>query len=202
MRTSNRKLTRKQLSEIERNARVKRREWYEARSRSVSLATAIILAVILLIWLLVALTPLGDVEVPWWALVIAFTTLFFVIGLYSLIRQLRAKRWPATTCTIEFNDVVSERARYFKTWHPVVSYVYEVDGKQYTNSVVRIIGRDFTRASAEAYASRYVPGSTRRCFYNPANPQDAVLTRGIRLDIPIVFMGIGIGAPLFIYMSR
>jgi hypothetical protein len=204
MQLKRKKLTRRQRSEIERvdqNARAKRREWHEASRRGDLLGGIFVIAICFLIWLLTALSPLGHVHFPSWIPIVALTTVFFVIGLRSLVHELRAKRWPATTCKIEFNDVVSERSRYLTTWRPVVSYVYEVDGKQYTNDVIRIINRDFTRASAEAYASSQVPGSTRRCFYNPANPQDSVLERGIRLDVPILFMGIGIGTPIWIYMS-
>jgi hypothetical protein len=105
-------------------------------------------------------------------------------------------------CTIQFNDIESRRNRYFTTWHPVVSYVYEVNGKQYTNDAIRILGQDFSRTSAEAYASKYVPGTTRRCFSNPANPQQAVLTRGMRWDVPMLFIGLGLGLPILFYTAR
>jgi hypothetical protein len=191
--------TRRQLREIELNARVKRREREEAGYRENRLALVVSLAIVLLLLLAWALTPPGKDDLPRWAVVVPCSTIFLWYGLYSLLYQLRAKRWRATTCTIQFNDIESRHTRYLTTWHPVASYVYEVDGRQYTNDRIRIVGRDFTRASAEAYASKYVPGATRRCFYNPANPQEAVLTRGMRWDIPILFIGVGVGLPILFY---
>lgn len=191
--------TRRQLRKIELNARVKRREWEEAGFREKRLALVMSVAIVLLLLLVWAVTPPDKDDLPKWVAVVPGSALFLWLGLYSLVYQLRAKRWPATTCTIQFNDIESRRNRYLTTWHPVVSYVYEVEGKRYTNDTIRILGRDFSRASAEAYASKYVQGTTRRCFYNPANPQQAVLTRGMRWDIPILFIGMGVGLPILFY---
>ncbi|HET7549902.1 MAG TPA: DUF3592 domain-containing protein [Gemmatimonadaceae bacterium] len=195
------KFTRRQRSEIERNARVKRERRQKVRLREELRALVVVLAVCGLGILVLERTRLGDMPLPWWAIIVPGGALFFLMGLRTLVRQLRAARWPATTCRIEFTDIEALSSRVGTFWQPVVSYVYQVEGKEYTSDVLRIIGPGLSYSDAAARVSRYVPGTTRRCYFNPANPKDAVLERRINFHRPILFMAIGVGVPLWVYLS-
>lgn len=201
------KLTRRQLREIELQARVKRRAWHDGRAREYRRVHRVAIAVVLLVflpaYLVLRLIPpsRGPTSLPWWPFALLGGA-FFVLGLRLLVRQLHAARWPWTTCRIEFADTVAEYTRAGVGWHPVVSYVYEVGGREYTNDVVRMVDGDTSAARVRAHASRYAPGSIQRCYFNPANPQEAVLERDVRLDVPLLFMVVGLGMPVWVYLSR
>jgi hypothetical protein len=152
-------------------------------------------------YLVLELIPWGRAPLPWWVIVLLWGV-FFPLGVLVLVQQLHAARWPSTTCRIEFSDVELVRVRHGRSWHPIVSYVYEVEGKEYTSDRVGIVGGYTSFARALAHAERYAPGSLRRCYFNPADPRKAVLERGIRLDVPIVFMIVGLGVPVWVYLSR
>lgn len=63
--------------------------------------------------------------------------------------------------------------------YPEVLYEYTVAGRKYMGQRVNFgsaVGYG-NRATAQAIADRYVPGSQVRVYYNPVNPADAVLER-------------------------
>jgi len=188
-------LTRRQRREADLIARVKRRAWREARARESLRVLAVLLLVFLPAYLVLELTPWGQLPVPWWVIVL-LGGVMFALGIRVLAQQLAAARWPSTTCRIECSDVEN----YARSWHPIVSYVYEVGGKEYTSDLVRIVDGYSSFAGARAQAERYTPGSIRRCYFNPANPRKAVLERHVRLDVPIKIMIFGFGVSVLAYL--
>jgi hypothetical protein len=122
-------------------------------------------------------------------------TYFLVIGIGGLIgarfiqldKEERAIRdtYKPVTCTITDSAVAVEEnvhhgrrgARYVsRTYYPDITYEYEVDGEKYEGDTYRAFEQGMTEEEAVAIAEKYDEGKTTRCYYNPANPEEAVLT--------------------------
>ncbi len=86
-----------------------------------------------------------------------------------------------------------------KTYSPKIVYEYAVNGARYTND--RIFFGEFgsgIKSSIKRIADKYPPGKEVPVYYNPKNPQEAVLEKGVKaiILIPlisgIIFLLIGI----------
>lgn len=97
-----------------------------------------------------------------------------------MLRKVAAiRKWPATTGTI----VSSERAEGSfadadTNWVPVVRYSYQANDRTHTSDVVastRLVsgGASFT----EKVLAKYPAGSQVTVYYNPQEPEEAVLER-------------------------
>lgn len=63
---------------------------------------------------------------------------------------------------------------------PVISYKYEVNGKNYTNKRITLENTEFeTAKKANVYLAKYPIGMRMTVFYNPANPERAIVERTI-----------------------
>ena len=86
-------------------------------------------------------------------------------------------------------------------YRPEVRYTYEVQGQRHEGTRLSLSpkGSDLgTRAQAEGWAGRYVPGKRVPVFHRADRPGDAVLERNLRLGsvAPLLF-----GATLFLVMG-
>ena len=143
-----------------------------------------------------------------------FTVAFGGIGLLMLLTYFRAylqtnysQRWPNVDGEIVTSEVLhqtssSSHGVSSTTFEPHVEFTYSVNGQAYQG---KHIGFGLTISSstdARNVVHRYPVGATRKVFYNPHNPTEAVLERKIEnsnsaLLYAIVFLAVGIGACLF-----
>jgi hypothetical protein len=150
-------------------------------------------------------------------------TYFFLIGVGVLFgagfvyqdhsdQTVRATYKP-TTCKITESVVTVEehvhqgggrfgRFRRYSTYtfYPEVTYTYTVNGKDYENDVYRYSEQGMTELEAERVVNQYPEGASSTCYYNPADPEEAVLnlqsdTRGMYLmgALGLVFGLLGLG---------
>jgi len=135
-------------------------------------------------------------------------TVFLLLGLgvsyygYRLIRKARASsEWPAAQGQIESStvDVEKERERdsdgdvhYETKYIPRIVYRYQVEGTDYYGDQISF-GNTSSSSPNWAYRikDQYSPGMEVAVYYDPANPQEAVLQPGARWTTYIV---LGIGA--------
>ena len=93
-------------------------------------------------------------------------------------------KWPYTSGRIISSEVRTNtehpdddnprRVRY--TYSPVVKYEYFINGQAYTASRIHYgVTPMLERAKAEQLAQHYVSGMPLKVYYNPANPNEAVL---------------------------
>ncbi len=77
------------------------------------------------------------------------------------------------------------------TYSPTIRYAYDVGGRMYTNARLAFGGvtNDSNPAVAQRAVARYPAGAIVQVYYNPANPQDAVLER--RAGISRFMFGLG-----------
>jgi len=106
---------------------------------------------------------------------------FDAITIYGMVRSEQAKSWPAVTGTITHSEIERYTDSDGTTYSADLEYVYEVDGREYAATRYRFGG--FTSSSDRSYASGIVRahpvGAEVDVFYNPDDPADAVLSRGV-----------------------
>lgn len=125
----------------------------------------------------------------------------------TLRTERSSKHWARTPCLVLASSV---KKRFWSStggdshfnWIPIIKYQYEVAGKKYTSDKENLVSNVAQRRSegeAMAFAARFPQGSTRTCFVNPADPQQAVLVRSVPLGdalwmwgMPLAIVGIGI----------
>ncbi len=86
------------------------------------------------------------------------------------------------------------------TFYPEVTYTYTVNGQEYENDVYRYNEQGMTEEEAERIVNQYPEGQYTTCYYDPADPEDAVLclqsdTRGMSTmgALSLFFLLLGLG---------
>jgi len=146
-----------------------------------------------------------------------FALFFGALGVLLIVLNIRSKKkseasqgWPATTAKILKSEVRKERgmededgsANYY--FVPHIEYEYEVGGSVYK-------GKKFSfgshpsfsqQAKAHTYLAQYPLEASVNVYYDPANPQEAVLERIARssklgMIMGIVMLVVGLGTLAF-----
>jgi len=130
---------------------------------------------------------------------------FFLLGLgvsyfgYRLIRKARASaEWPAAQGKIESSTVDVEREReedsdgdihYETKYIPNIVYQYQVDGMDFMGDKISFGGTSNSNQTwAYKMRDQYPEGSEVAVYYDPENPQDAVLQPGAKGSTYIIFV--------------
>jgi hypothetical protein len=126
------------------------------------------------------------------------------IGLYSRQKVKASQSWPSAPGRVLGSGVeTSSGSEGGTVYRPVIRYSYMVGGQEYHNNR-RVFGDTTSsgdRRGAERTAARFVVGSAVPVYYNPANPQDAVLERksgvaGLMFGIGGLLLLLGCGLPV------
>ncbi len=106
-----------------------------------------------------------------------------IIGVTGFLTCRRAARRPSVEGRVVSSEVthdseqVSGQLSWFYT--PRIVYEYHVDGERYENSRIAFVEvRDNRPGPAQEKARRFPVGARVEVFYDPSNPQEAVLDRG------------------------
>jgi uncharacterized protein DUF3592 len=118
---------------------------------------------------------------------------FVLIALYFLYGWYRDRRraqstlsWTPTTGRIMYANVESHQSysssshTHTTVYSPQVAYEYMVNGMRYQSNQIAV-GAGYSTSiysMMEAKVARYPVGAPVQVFYNPANPQEAVLEHG------------------------
>lgn len=149
--------------------------------------------------------------------VVAFFSLFVLAGLVTslfFVRQalasLATRSWPEIPCVVLSSEVRrhTTTGRGGLTFNVDILYEYEVGGRTYRSNRYQFLGGSSTGYDSKAaVVAQNPPGRRRTCFVNPADPNDAVLTRSFGAEhwfllIPLVFAVAGIAGIVFMLRSR
>lgn len=111
-----------------------------------------------------------------------------------LFRQARASMtWPKTSGTIERLLVTETRVRDGFRAEPVVSYRYVVGDRTYRGSRIRFgsLGLNGSHAEAERALARFTKEGSVEIWYDPRDPNVAVIDRGTTEDVgPLIWGGV------------
>jgi hypothetical protein len=132
-----------------------------------------------------------------------FTYFLFVRPLLGVER---ARRWPAVPCSVISSRVQTHSGKS-TTYSVDILYAYDVDGREYRSNRY-----DFTGGSSSGYGSKasivahYRPGTTAKCYVNPADPTEAVLERefspGMLVGLfPAAFLFVGLGGLVWVFVG-
>lgn len=134
-------------------------------------------------------------------LVMAVTIVpFAIIALIMLLVVLRngarvraSRNWDSTTGRVLYSGIGSRRSTGSSgststTYYPQVAYEYEVRGQRYQSQRLSFgtVGYGSHR-TAETKAAQYIVGAPVEVFFDPANPDQAVLERRSGTNKALVF---------------
>ncbi|HEX4966272.1 MAG TPA: DUF3592 domain-containing protein [Thermoanaerobaculia bacterium] len=136
---------------------------------------------------------------------VAFFGVFFLIGAAAFyfatvrpaMQALAARSWTETECTVLSSQVGTHSGSDSDTYSVDVVYTYEVEGRGYQSNRYGFLGGSSSgRAGKEEVVARYPPGARVPCWYDPAHPEQAVLSREPSAEwlfglIPLVFVLVG-----------
>jgi hypothetical protein len=111
--------------------------------------------------------------------------IFFDYKLGShLLAAAETTSYPSTTATIKESHLSSRRgSRGGTIWDADVSYSFSVNNQTFTSTAINKGNAGLSKRSAAEYTLALFPvGKQVPAYYNPANPQEAVLMPGIQGD--------------------
>lgn len=136
---------------------------------------------------------------------VIFDAIFLGIILFTRRKVSKASTWPSTLGTVTESRIqMRSNSDGGRTSYPLVRYAYQIVGRAYESQKV-MPGMDVGGSGAHRVVARYPVGAQVMVYYNPENPSDALLERGmpghirwfwIILAILNVFL-CGLGAVLF-----
>jgi hypothetical protein len=147
-----------------------------------------------------------------------FFGLFFVAGLaviylgtiHPLYQAAVAMGWKETPCTVDSSQVLeSKGSKGGSTYRIEVVYHYRCDGQTYTSKRYQFsTGSSSGRQGKQAVVDQYPEGRETVCYVNPSNPGEAVIKRGLNVEMlyglfGLIFAGVGaLGLFYFPFMAR
>ncbi len=122
---------------------------------------------------------------------------FCVFGYTSYQKGMASEKWPMAKGTVIQSEIKKSKrttgtgsSKRTEIRHiPKVEYTYNVDGQPYRSS--RITFGAVNALNASATVNRYPKGKSIEVFYDPKNPDEAVLQPGADSTSSIVFLAIG-----------
>lgn len=142
-----------------------------------------------------------------------FFLLAVVLGIAGVINRNKAKKasgWPSVQ-----GKVIDARLEEQKStdlddnlsihYRPVVTYQYEIGGQTYASNRTGVIPMNYDQKTAQKKLDAFPMGSALTVFYNPENPEEALLnpsktTANIFLIIGIVVLVISCVLTIFIFV--
>lgn len=102
------------------------------------------------------------------------------------------REFQETTCTIVDKRLIALQDRNGTVYRPEFHIRFQVAGQTYDVLTYNITGETTSgRAQKEEILSRYEVGRNYPCWYDPADPQQAVLVRGYS-TFGLILAGLGV----------
>ncbi len=116
--------------------------------------------------------------------------IILVIGLgliayngYNIYRSSISGSWPSVKGTVQSSSVKRiNRAKKSDRYQVNIVYKYEVEGKSYNGSRVRFGEQPDTSMEADSIVAKYPVKSEVTVYYQPGNPEEAVLETSISIN--------------------
>ena len=110
----------------------------------------------------------------------AFLVDAILLGIIYAARRgvAKAASWPSTMGTVTFSTVERRQSSDSTASYPVVNYTYQVMGQMFEGRKI-MPGPETGGSFAHKVVARYPVGAQVMVYYDPNNPSDAVLERGM-----------------------
>lgn len=135
-----------------------------------------------------------------------FISVFYIVGFFMIYQGVKsyyestaAAKWPVTIGEVQSCDIDVDRDSDGNSYKVIVSYVYQVNGKEYTHDKLAFgyagsSGRD----SHEEIMHKIQSEDRVEVRYDPNDPQNAVLSYGFHRSIQL-FLVFGVTWLLFVF---
>ncbi|MFX1569069.1 MAG: DUF3592 domain-containing protein [Promethearchaeota archaeon] len=128
----------------------------------------------------------------------------FIIGqdFRYLVKASKSRKWLYVEGDIEKVMVLRKKEEQTVSYSVDVTYNYEVEGRKFTNHQIKL---DFVHGTrtfvpkifAMMKVEKYQEGNKINVFYDPRNPNESILERGLSLFSFFLMLIVGIGLFLF-----
>ncbi|MDB2686782.1 DUF3592 domain-containing protein [Mariniblastus sp.] len=122
---------------------------------------------------------------------------FYFNGLKPYLQKRQSINWPTAECTILEADKETHSGEDSDSYSVDFQYTFKVDGQAYSGRRYSFADSNGSLSEAERQIATFPVGSTRKCFYNPQDPNDCVLDRENKdqgwapFTLPFIFVGFG-----------
>jgi len=108
-----------------------------------------------------------------------FDAIFLGMIFFTRRKVAQASSWPSTMGTVVFSNIEWRRgSKGGSVAYPVVQYTYQVIGQAYQGDKI-MPGPEVGGSGAHKVVARYPMGAQVMVYYNPENPSEALLERGM-----------------------
>jgi hypothetical protein len=107
-----------------------------------------------------------------------FDAIFLGIIFFTRRKVAQAGSWPSTMGMVTLSTIEMRRGSEGSSAYPVVHYSYQVMGQPLQGHKV-MPGPDVGGSGAHKVVARYPIGAQVMVYYNPENPSEALLERGM-----------------------
>jgi len=116
------------------------------------------------------------------------SAMLYFFSVIPLRKVYRARAWQETPCVI-LSSSAEEDQTESGVYRILVTYMYEVAGQRYSSSQYNFsTGATCGFRGKKAVVRRLPPGTRAVCYFNPTDPSDSVIKRGITWDM--LFCGV------------
>jgi uncharacterized protein DUF3592 len=139
---------------------------------------------------------------------IAGAAAFYFMFVRPMVRLFAARTWQETTCTVLSSQVAESSDSDGTTYRPEIVYTYSVDDHSLQADRYDFLGVwSSGRSGKEEIVAAYPPGARVTCWYDPNQPEQAVLFRGFAASylvglFPLIFLLVGGGGLVWTLRSR
>lgn len=141
---------------------------------------------------------------PFTIVYLALVISAFYLTFVSMPKAINSNNWPQAQGQVTSTELV-QRKHTFKTGKPItvysekIHYQYAVAGNTYTNHQLKFIDHTSSEKVEQAMNSKYSTGANVTVFYNPKNPSESLLQKGLSLGhiLTGIFLLVSIGAMAF-----
>jgi hypothetical protein len=126
-----------------------------------------------------SMTPVGRLLLTLLGIILLIAGMagFWFITLQPAINVLRARQWPATACRIVSSELQRHDSDEGTSWSAEISFDYEVDNRRWRSDRWSFFNVSGSRQAASRIVDANPVGHQTVCFYDPRNPQVAVIDR-------------------------
>ncbi|MEI9894352.1 MAG: DUF3592 domain-containing protein [Chthoniobacter sp.] len=121
-------------------------------------------------------------------------TFFYMATIQPVLQAIAGLRWLETPCTVDSSRVVvhhSSSARSGPTYSIEVVYHYRCEAATYTSKRYQFSnGSSSGKDRKQRIVDQYPPGRQTVCYVNPANPAEAVIQRGLNVEMAFGFFAL------------
>jgi hypothetical protein len=122
------------------------------------------------------------------------------VGLWQLKRCLDQRSWIETEGRIMHSEVQLGRPGSKEGASPIIRYEYQVGSQRYDSSKFSVDNFSGGVGHCRALVRRYPLGQNVKVFYNPDNPEQAVLERRITMGT-YFWLAIGVFFTCTLYLA-